>query len=111
MPQGESEGLRVFIIVVSFVPCPLICIVYLAVLQPCFCDVHSSGQRCQCGEPKKDHHSVALGDYFGTAMVSHWDSAQHSSEAPTDAFGEVEFDGASKRHSYVSDQFVAHCII
>ncbi|XP_062381677.1 transient receptor potential cation channel subfamily M member 4-like [Sardina pilchardus] len=63
-------------------------------------DASSNGLRCQCGGPKKDHQAIALGDYFSTAMVSHWDSAQHSSEAPTDAFGEVEFDGASKRHSY-----------
>ncbi|XP_036936894.1 transient receptor potential cation channel subfamily M member 5-like isoform X2 [Acanthopagrus latus] len=33
-------------------------------------------------------------------MVNHWDSAQHSSEYPTDAFGEIQFAGASKRHSY-----------
>ncbi|XP_030255974.1 transient receptor potential cation channel subfamily M member 5-like isoform X3 [Sparus aurata] len=33
-------------------------------------------------------------------MVNHWDSAQHSSEYPTDAFGEIHFAGASKRHSY-----------
>ncbi|KAG5262687.1 hypothetical protein AALO_G00277750 [Alosa alosa] len=63
-------------------------------------DASSDGQWCQCGVPKKDHQSIALGDYFSTAMVSNWVSAQHSSEAPTDAFGEVEFDGASKRHSY-----------
>ncbi|KAL2077964.1 hypothetical protein ACEWY4_025649 [Coilia grayii] len=66
----------------------------------CFDDVPSKGQHCQCGRPRKDHQSVALGDYFSTAMVSHWDSAQHSSESATDAFGEVEFDGTSKRHSY-----------
>ncbi|XP_063077615.1 transient receptor potential cation channel subfamily M member 4-like [Engraulis encrasicolus] len=63
-------------------------------------DASSKGQSCQCGRPRKEHQSVALGDYFSTAMVSHWDSAQHSSESSTDAFGEVEFDGASKRHSF-----------
>ena len=39
-------------------------------------------------------------------MVNHWDSAQHSSEYPTDAFGEIQFAGASKRHSYVGGLFV-----
>ncbi|XP_031436819.1 transient receptor potential cation channel subfamily M member 4-like [Clupea harengus] len=62
-------------------------------------DFSSNGQQCQCGGARKDHQSVALGEYFCTAMVNHWNSAQHSSESATDAFGEVEFDGASKRHS------------
>lgn len=44
---------------------------------------------------------MALGDYFGAAIINHWDSAQHSSESPTDAFGELQFAGSSKRHSYV----------
>uniref|UniRef100_A0A6Q2XD01 Transient receptor potential cation channel, subfamily M, member 4a n=1 Tax=Esox lucius TaxID=8010 RepID=A0A6Q2XD01_ESOLU len=33
------------------------------------------------------------------SIVSHWDSIQHSSAYPTDAFGELEFEGASRRHS------------
>ena len=76
----------------------------------CFCHVPSNGQQCQCGGPRKEHQSVALGDYFSTAMVTHWNSAQHSSESATDAFGEVEFDGASKRHSCVSEHRVGYCI-
>ncbi|XP_044035760.1 transient receptor potential cation channel subfamily M member 4-like isoform X2 [Siniperca chuatsi] len=63
-------------------------------------DSFSNGALCQCGGTRDAHASVALGDYFSTAMVNHWDSAQHSSEYPTDAFGELEFAGASKRHSY-----------
>ncbi|XP_037547333.1 transient receptor potential cation channel subfamily M member 4 [Nematolebias whitei] len=63
-------------------------------------DSFSNGALCQCGKAKDAHSSVALGDFFSTAMVNHWDSAQHSSEYPTDAFGEVQFAGASKRHSY-----------
>uniref|UniRef100_A0A3Q3AY31 Transient receptor potential cation channel, subfamily M, member 4b, tandem duplicate 1 n=1 Tax=Kryptolebias marmoratus TaxID=37003 RepID=A0A3Q3AY31_KRYMA len=59
-----------------------------------------NGALCQCGNARDAHTSVALGDFFSTAMVNHWDSAQHSSEYPTDAFGEVQFAGASKRHSY-----------
>uniref|UniRef100_A0A4W6G5S7 Transient receptor potential melastatin 4b3 n=1 Tax=Lates calcarifer TaxID=8187 RepID=A0A4W6G5S7_LATCA len=63
-------------------------------------DSFSNGALCQCGGARDTHDSVALGDYFSTAIVNHWDSAQHSSEYPTDAFGELQFAGASKRHSY-----------
>ncbi|XP_078136174.1 transient receptor potential cation channel subfamily M member 4-like [Sander vitreus] len=63
-------------------------------------DSSSNGARCQCGGARNAHGSVALGDYFSTAIVNHWDSAQHSSEYPTDAFGELQFAGASKRLSY-----------
>ncbi|XP_043109466.1 transient receptor potential cation channel subfamily M member 4-like [Puntigrus tetrazona] len=63
-------------------------------------DSFSNGGRCQCGATRDSHPSVALGDYFSTAMVSHWDSTQHSSEQPTDAYGELEFAGAGKRHSH-----------
>ncbi|XP_072523201.1 transient receptor potential cation channel subfamily M member 4-like isoform X2 [Salminus brasiliensis] len=63
-------------------------------------DSFSNGQLCQCGGGRDSHATVTLNDYFSSAIVSHWDSAQHSCEVPTDAFGEVEFTGASKRHSY-----------
>ncbi|XP_056286247.1 transient receptor potential cation channel subfamily M member 4-like [Pseudoliparis swirei] len=63
-------------------------------------DSFSNGALCQCGGEREAHGSVALGDYFSTAIVNRWDSAQHSSEYPTDAFGELQFAGASKRHSY-----------
>ncbi|XP_061666415.1 transient receptor potential cation channel subfamily M member 4-like [Syngnathoides biaculeatus] len=63
-------------------------------------DSLSNGALCQCGGTRDSHASVALGDYFSTAIVNHWDSGQHSSEYPTDAFGELQFAGASKRHSY-----------
>uniref|UniRef100_A0A3P9C3T8 Uncharacterized protein n=1 Tax=Maylandia zebra TaxID=106582 RepID=A0A3P9C3T8_9CICH len=59
-----------------------------------------NGALCQCGAARDDHASVAVGDYFSTAIVNQWKSVQHSSEQPTDAFGEVQFAGASKRHSY-----------
>ncbi|KAL0984530.1 hypothetical protein UPYG_G00142760 [Umbra pygmaea] len=62
-------------------------------------DSFSNGRMCQCGTSRDTHQSVALGDYFSTAIVSHWDSVQHSSTYPTDAFGELEFEGASRRHS------------
>ncbi|XP_065327652.1 transient receptor potential cation channel subfamily M member 4-like [Pelmatolapia mariae] len=63
-------------------------------------DSFSNGALCQCGAARDDHASVALGDHFSTAVLKHWESAEHSSEQPTDAFGEVQFAGASKRHSY-----------
>ncbi|XP_064178104.1 transient receptor potential cation channel subfamily M member 4-like isoform X2 [Anguilla rostrata] len=63
-------------------------------------DSSSNGALCQCGGARETHTSVATGDYFSTAIVSQWDSAQHSSEYPTDAFGELEFAGAGKRHSH-----------
>ncbi|XP_077482466.1 transient receptor potential cation channel subfamily M member 4-like isoform X1 [Stigmatopora argus] len=63
-------------------------------------DSLSNGALCQCGGTRDTHASVALGDYFSTAIVNHWASSQHSSEYPTDAFGELQFAGASKRHSY-----------
>ncbi|XP_060719905.1 transient receptor potential cation channel subfamily M member 4-like [Tachysurus vachellii] len=63
-------------------------------------DSFSNGRLCQCGSPRESHASVTLNDYFSTAVVSHWESSQHTSESPTDAYGEVAFAGASKRHSY-----------
>ncbi|XP_027891969.1 transient receptor potential cation channel subfamily M member 4-like isoform X1 [Xiphophorus couchianus] len=63
-------------------------------------DSSSNGALCQCGGARDAHSSVALGDCFSTAIVNRWDRAQHSSEYPTDAFGEVQFAGASKRHSH-----------
>ncbi|KAG5832031.1 hypothetical protein ANANG_G00286790 [Anguilla anguilla] len=63
-------------------------------------DSFSNGALCQCGGVREMHGSVAMGDFFGAAIVSQWESGQHSSEYPTDAFGELEFAGAGKRHSY-----------
>ncbi|XP_028991038.1 transient receptor potential cation channel subfamily M member 4-like [Betta splendens] len=65
-----------------------------------FVEDPSDGQRCQCGRLKREHAAVALGDYFSAAIVNNWNSGQHSSEYPTDAYGELQFAGASKRHSY-----------
>uniref|UniRef100_A0A8C3HMR1 Uncharacterized protein n=1 Tax=Chrysemys picta bellii TaxID=8478 RepID=A0A8C3HMR1_CHRPI len=56
---------------------------------------------CQCGSPRAEHVSVAVEDAFGTAIVSKWDSAQHTTEGPTDAFGELEFVGAGGKPSKV----------
>uniref|UniRef100_A0A8C4EBB9 Transient receptor potential cation channel subfamily M member 4 n=1 Tax=Dicentrarchus labrax TaxID=13489 RepID=A0A8C4EBB9_DICLA len=63
-------------------------------------DSFSNGALCQCGGVRELHDSVATGDFFGAAIVTQWDSRQHSSECPTDAFGELEFAGAGRRHSH-----------
>ncbi|XP_040919383.1 transient receptor potential cation channel subfamily M member 4a [Toxotes jaculatrix] len=63
-------------------------------------DSFSNGRLCQCGGVREVHDSVATGDYFGAAIVTQWDSRQHSSECPTDAYGELEFAGAGRRHSH-----------
>lgn len=62
----------------------------------------SNGEKCQCGGGRESHDSVATEDSFGAAIVTQWDSSQHTSECPTDAFGELEFAGAGRRHSPVS---------
>ncbi|KAJ7989984.1 hypothetical protein DPEC_G00310150 [Dallia pectoralis] len=61
-------------------------------------DSSSNGTLCLCGSGRDTHSSIATGDCFGAAIVSQWNSSQHSSEYPTDAFGEVHFTGASRRH-------------
>ncbi|KAM9780447.1 transient receptor potential cation channel subfamily M member 4-like [Neosynchiropus ocellatus] len=63
-------------------------------------DSFSNGALCQCGGVRDTHTSVATGDFFGAAIVTQWESRQHSSETPTDAFGELEFAGAGRRHSH-----------
>ncbi|KAM8927781.1 transient receptor potential cation channel subfamily M member 4 [Pelodytes ibericus] len=59
----------------------------------------SSFQLCQCGNPRQNHVSVAMEDNFGAAIVSKWNSAEHTTEEATDAYGDVEFVGAGKKHS------------
>ncbi|XP_054850882.1 transient receptor potential cation channel subfamily M member 4 [Eublepharis macularius] len=54
---------------------------------------------CQCGSIRSNHTSVATEDAFGAAIVSKWVSAQHTTEWPTDAYGEVEFVGTVRRPS------------
>ncbi|CAL8305487.1 unnamed protein product [Merluccius merluccius] len=65
-----------------------------------FIEDTSNEALCQCGGGRGAHGSIATGDYFGAAIVSQWNSTQHSSEYPTDAYGEVEFTGAGRRHSH-----------
>ncbi|XP_051995251.1 transient receptor potential cation channel subfamily M member 4-like [Xyrauchen texanus] len=58
-------------------------------------DSSSNGALCQCGGARELHVSTDACD----GVVGQWDSAQHTSEYPTDAFGELEFAGAGRRHS------------
>uniref|UniRef100_A0A3Q2VX88 Uncharacterized protein n=1 Tax=Haplochromis burtoni TaxID=8153 RepID=A0A3Q2VX88_HAPBU len=48
--------------------------------------------------------------YFSTAIVNHWESVQHSSEQPTDAFGEVQFAGFL-RLSWSTEPFFVYNIL
>ncbi|XP_053095244.1 transient receptor potential cation channel subfamily M member 4a isoform X1 [Pangasianodon hypophthalmus] len=63
-------------------------------------DPLSNGDQCQCGGARGLHGSVATGDYFGSAIVTQWDSSKHTSECPSDAFGELKFAGIARRQSH-----------
>ncbi|PNJ41379.1 TRPM4 isoform 1, partial [Pongo abelii] len=57
------------------------------------------GTLCQCGRPRTAHPAVAMEDAFGAAVVTVWDSDTHTTEKPTDAYGELDFMGAGRKHS------------
>ncbi|XP_021571284.1 transient receptor potential cation channel subfamily M member 4 [Carlito syrichta] len=57
------------------------------------------GSLCQCGRPRSAHPSVAVEDAFGAAVVTVWDSDAHTTEKPTDAYGELDFLGAGRNPS------------
>ncbi|XP_070258102.1 LOW QUALITY PROTEIN: transient receptor potential cation channel subfamily M member 4 [Myotis yumanensis] len=57
------------------------------------------GTLCQCGRPRSAHLSVAVEDAFGAAVVTEWDSDLHTTEKPTDAFGDLDFMGAGRKAS------------
>ncbi|KAM6154039.1 transient receptor potential cation channel subfamily M member 4 isoform 1-T1 [Erethizon dorsatum] len=57
------------------------------------------GNLCQCGRSRSVHPSVAVEDAFGAAVVTVWDSDVHTTEKPTDAYGDLEFLGAGRRPS------------
>ncbi|XP_053546772.1 transient receptor potential cation channel subfamily M member 4 [Bombina bombina] len=59
----------------------------------------SSSPQCQCGLLRDKHVTVAIEDNFGAAMVSKWTSDEHTTEEPTDAYGDIEFVGAGKKQS------------
>ncbi|XP_034842854.1 transient receptor potential cation channel subfamily M member 4 [Mirounga angustirostris] len=59
----------------------------------------AGGALCQCGRPRSSHPSVAVEDAFGAAVVTVWDSDLHTTEKPTDAYGDLDFLGASRKAS------------
>ncbi|XP_058565242.1 transient receptor potential cation channel subfamily M member 4 isoform X1 [Neofelis nebulosa] len=59
----------------------------------------SGGNLCQCGRPRSVHPSVAVEDAFGAAVVTVWDSDLHTTEKPTDAYGDLDFLGAGRKAS------------
>uniref|UniRef100_A0A8C6APH4 Transient receptor potential cation channel subfamily M member 4 n=1 Tax=Monodon monoceros TaxID=40151 RepID=A0A8C6APH4_MONMO len=59
----------------------------------------AGGTLCQCGQPRCAHPSVAVEDAFGAAVVTVWDSDLHTTEKPTDAFGDLDFLGAGRKAS------------
>uniref|UniRef100_A0A8C8T6J7 Transient receptor potential cation channel, subfamily M, member 4 n=1 Tax=Peromyscus maniculatus bairdii TaxID=230844 RepID=A0A8C8T6J7_PERMB len=62
------------------------------------CD-DSGGTLCQCGRPRDVHPSVAVEDAFGAAVVSEWNSDEHTTEKPTDAYGDLDFMYSGRRPS------------
>uniref|UniRef100_A0A8C1WJI6 Transient receptor potential cation channel, subfamily M, member 4a n=1 Tax=Cyprinus carpio TaxID=7962 RepID=A0A8C1WJI6_CYPCA len=58
-------------------------------------DSSSNGALCQCGGARDIHAPISAGDH----VISQWDSEEHTSEYPTDAFGQLEFAGAGRRNS------------
>nr|XP_044990280.1 transient receptor potential cation channel subfamily M member 4 isoform X3 [Jaculus jaculus] len=57
------------------------------------------GTLCQCGCPRSAHPSVAVEDAFGAAVVTKWDSDVHTTEKPTDAYGDLDFMGSGRKPS------------
>ncbi|TRY59938.1 hypothetical protein DNTS_017602 [Danionella cerebrum] len=56
-------------------------------------DSSRSGALCQCGGPRDLHVHLPATDVF-----NQWDRDLHTSEYPTDAFGQLEFAGAGRRN-------------
>uniref|UniRef100_A0A6I8P005 Transient receptor potential cation channel subfamily M member 4 n=1 Tax=Ornithorhynchus anatinus TaxID=9258 RepID=A0A6I8P005_ORNAN len=54
---------------------------------------------CQCGLPRAQHLAVAVEDAFGAAIVTSWDPDTHTTEGPTDAFGDLDFQGSGRKPS------------
>ncbi|XP_034045698.1 transient receptor potential cation channel subfamily M member 4a [Thalassophryne amazonica] len=64
-------------------------------------DSVSHGALCQCGGARQLHQYFDSGDAPRDAIaISRWNSRQHITETPTDAFGELVFAGAGCRHSH-----------
>ncbi|XP_078511300.1 transient receptor potential cation channel subfamily M member 4 isoform X3 [Lissotriton helveticus] len=74
---------------------------------------NSSVPHCQCGAPRNKHVAIAMEDNFGAAIVSKWDTHEHTTEEATDAYGDIEFVGAGKKVSKfvrVSDETEANIV-
>lgn len=56
---------------------------------------------CQCGQPRDAHPSVAVEDAFGAAVVTEWNSDEHTTEKPTDAYGDLDFTYSGRKSSNV----------
>uniref|UniRef100_A0A3P8XKB6 Transient receptor potential cation channel, subfamily M, member 4a n=1 Tax=Esox lucius TaxID=8010 RepID=A0A3P8XKB6_ESOLU len=96
MPLREDIGVPSWSPIVETQQFPLSDCVFLS---ETISSLFSSGTLCLCGGGRDTHVSIATRDCFGAAIVTQWNSFEHSSEYPTDAFGELEFIGAGKRHS------------
>lgn len=59
----------------------------------------AGGTLCQCGQPRDAHPSVAVEDAFGAAVVTEWNSDEHTTEKPTDAYGDLDFTYSGRKHS------------
>ncbi|XP_006868464.1 PREDICTED: transient receptor potential cation channel subfamily M member 4 [Chrysochloris asiatica] len=59
----------------------------------------TGGTLCQCGNSRSIHPSVAVEDAFGAAVVTEWDGDAHTTEKPTDAYGDLDFLGAGRKPS------------
>lgn len=57
--------------------------------------------RANVGIPGGAHHPCSMEDAFGAAVVTVWDSDLHTTEKPTDAFGDLDFLGAGRKISNV----------
>lgn len=66
------------------------------------------GTLCQCGRPRNAHPSVAVEDAFGAAVVSEWSSDEHTTEKPTDAYGDLDFIYSGRRPSNVRPACLGH---
>nr|XP_057905917.1 transient receptor potential cation channel subfamily M member 4a [Doryrhamphus excisus] len=59
----------------------------------------SNRERCLCGGARDVHTSFGPEDPEA-AGANQWNSKEHTTESPTDAFGELEFAGAGRMHSH-----------
>lgn len=66
------------------------------------------GTLCQCGQPRDAHPPVAVEDAFGAAVVTEWNSDEHTTEKPTDAYGDLDFMYSGRKPSNVRPACPGH---